>query len=79
MAQGRSTEVISMMKWIRNSRLSMKNALSLRHLLSAILLEGRSAVSNSFRWTECLQQFALMNGMLSAICFDGQSAVSNSF
>jgi len=28
MAQGRSTEIISMIKWIRTSRLSMKNSLS---------------------------------------------------
>ena len=28
MAQGRSTKIISTMKWIRNSRLSIKNSLS---------------------------------------------------
>ena len=28
MAQGRSTRIISMMKWIRTSRLSIKNSLS---------------------------------------------------
>ena len=28
MAQGRSTEIISMIKWIRASRLSIKNSLS---------------------------------------------------
>jgi hypothetical protein len=30
MAQGRSTEIITMMKWIRTSRLSIKNSLSLK-------------------------------------------------
>ena len=30
MGQGRSTNVISMIKWIRTSRLSIKNSLSLR-------------------------------------------------
>jgi len=30
MAQGRSTETISMIKWIRTSRLSIKNSLSLQ-------------------------------------------------
>ena len=30
MAQGRSTEIISMIKWIRTRRLSIKNSLSLR-------------------------------------------------
>ena len=29
MAQGRSTEIVSMIKWIRTSRLSKKNSLSL--------------------------------------------------
>ena len=29
MAQGRSTKVISMIKWVRTSRLSVKNSLSL--------------------------------------------------
>ena len=29
MAQGRSTKIISMIKWIRTSRLSIKNSLSL--------------------------------------------------
>ena len=28
MAQGRSTEIITMIKWIRTSRLSIKNSLS---------------------------------------------------
>jgi len=30
MAQGRSTKIISIIKWIRTSRLSIKNSLSLR-------------------------------------------------
>ena len=30
MAQGQSLEIISMVKWIRTSRLSMKNLLSVR-------------------------------------------------
>jgi len=32
MAQDRSTKIISMIKWIRTSRLSMKNSLSTRPL-----------------------------------------------
>jgi len=32
MAQGRSTEIISMIKWIQTSRLSIKNSLSLTNL-----------------------------------------------
>ena len=31
MAQGRSTEIITMIKWIRTSRLSIKNSLSGSH------------------------------------------------
>ena len=30
MAQGRSTKIIEMIKWIRTSRLSIKNSVSLR-------------------------------------------------
>ena len=30
MAQGRSTEIITMIKWIRTSRFSIKNSLSLQ-------------------------------------------------
>ena len=30
MAEGRSSEIISMMKWIRTSRLSMKDSLSIK-------------------------------------------------
>ena len=32
MAQGRSTKIISMTKWIRTSRLTIKNSLSSRYL-----------------------------------------------
>ena len=43
MAQGRSTQIISMIKWIRTSRLSTKNSLSIeevpgRELLETVLL-----------------------------------------
>ena len=35
MAKGRSTKVILMIRWIRTSRLTIKNSLSFRHLLFA--------------------------------------------
>jgi len=38
MAQSRSTKIISMIKWIRTSRLSIKNSLSLRYHSAAILV-----------------------------------------
>ena len=43
MAQGRSTEIISMMKWIRTSRLSIKKSLSL-------LTQDRSWKQETLDW-----------------------------
>ena len=40
MAQGRSTEIITMIKWIRTSRLSIKNSLSLLGLRPSGSLVG---------------------------------------
>jgi len=37
MAQGRSTKTISMIKWIRTSRLSIKNSVSLELYLSSVV------------------------------------------
>ena len=35
-AQGRSTKIISIIKWIRTSRLSMKNSLPVAHGVSSV-------------------------------------------
>jgi len=40
MAQGRSTEIITMIKWIRTSRLSIKNYLSLFLVVPSSLASG---------------------------------------
>ena len=49
-AQGRSTQVISMVKWIRTSRLSIKNSLSPAQLRNAtgqdMLLENHISLEN---------------------------------
>ena len=52
MARGRSNTIISMMKWIRNSRLSIKNSLSLVEQWAAQALSkriGRVQTSILFR------------------------------
>ena len=43
MAQGRSTKIISMMKWIRTSRLSMKNSLSLKERALHLVVGAQGA------------------------------------
>jgi hypothetical protein len=42
MARGRSTKIISMMKWIRTSRLSLQNSLSVGNVLSALVSQNAS-------------------------------------
>jgi len=46
MAQGRSTKIISMIKWIRTSRLSIKNPLSL-HVLPVRMYVCASAAERN--------------------------------
>ena len=45
MAQGRSTKIISMIKWVRSSRLSVKNSLSAGILRGASVGSARSSLT----------------------------------
>ena len=50
MAHGRSTKIISMMKWIRNSRLSIQNFLSvMTALVERTVADGSAAGSGMHR------------------------------
>ena len=63
MAQGQSTQIISMIKWIRTSRLSIKSSLSLTLLHEADLLDVTSSQMLLLRsrpgfvsgWSRCPQ------------------------
>ena len=55
MAQGRSTKVISMIKWIRTSRLSIKNSFAVPWRLLAFRATPSPAVQR-FHLTECITQ-----------------------
>jgi len=57
MAQGRSTEIISMIQWIRTSRLSIKNYLSCRTVApKRRAVEGRVAVQRRAVHVRALSQ-----------------------
>ena len=59
MAQGRSSEIISMITWIRTSRLSMKNSLSERGCTSPLQMLSEKSLRVTSRSAICVGAQAL--------------------